>query len=78
MEPEDREDGGELVDVELDEETLAHCEARAQASGRTLEEQINYELRVNHELSPPDPGDQEAAQRGELFSRMRNGDTLNG
>ena len=68
----------ELVNVTLDAETLAHYEARAQASGRTLEAQIRYELEVNHGGTVPDPGDAEATQRGQLFRRMFRGRILQG
>jgi len=67
-----------IVDVWLDEETWAYYAARAQASGRTLEAQIVYELQVNHELAVPDPGDVDATQRGQVFRRMRSGALLQG
>ena len=73
-EPEERE----LVNVTLDAETLAHYAARAQASGRTLEDQILYELEVNHGLTMPDPGDVEATQRGQVFRRIFAKTPLNG
>jgi hypothetical protein len=44
-----------------------HYAHRAHAAGRTFEEQIIYELSVNHGLTVPDPGDTEATQRGFLF-----------
>jgi hypothetical protein len=68
----------EQVTVTLDAETLAHYETRAQASGRTVEAQIRYELEVNHGLCPPDPGDVEATQRGQIFRRIFAKTPLNG
>ena len=78
MEEPDARESEELVNVTLDAETLAHYEARAQASGRTLEEQILYELKVDHGFTVPDPGDVEATQRGQLFRRMFQGHILQG
>jgi hypothetical protein len=66
------------MDVWLDEDTLAHYQARAQASGRTLETQLVYELMVNHGFTVPDPGDREATQRGGIFRRMIGHTPLNG
>jgi hypothetical protein len=67
-----------IVDVWLDEDTLAYYARRAETAGRTLEAQIVYELQVNHELIVPDPGDVEATQRGQVFRRMRSGSILQG
>jgi hypothetical protein len=66
------------MDVWLDEDTLAHYQARAQASGRTLEAQLVYELMVNHGFTVPDPGDLEATQRGQIFRRIFGYKPLNG
>lgn len=76
--PTQDENEEELVNVTLDAETLAHYEARAHASGRTLEEQILYEFKVNRGDTVPDPGDAEATQRGQLFRRMHSGRILQG
>ena len=59
-----------LVRIDLDEETMAHYERRAEAAGLTLEKQLRYELEVNHGFTLPDPGDGEAIRRGQLFRRM--------
>jgi hypothetical protein len=73
----DREDEV-LIHFNLDEETVAHFEQRAEAAGRTLETQLRYELEINHGFTVPDPGDVEATQRGQLFRRMSNGRILQG
>ena len=73
----DREDE-QLVRFTLDEATAAHYAQRAAAAGRTLEEQILYELKVDHGFTAPDPGDSEATQRGQLFRRMFKGRVLQG
>jgi hypothetical protein len=73
----DREDE-KLVHVTLDAETMAHYEQRAESAGRTLEEQLRYEIEVNHGATMPAPGDAEATQRGQLFRRMFSGRILQG
>ena len=73
----DREDE-KLIHIDLDEETVAHYEQRAEAAGRTLEAQIRYELAVNHGFTVPDFGDVEATQRGQIFRRMSKGRILQG
>ena len=60
----------ESVEAELDQESYEHFANRAERAGRTLEEQIVYELQVNRGLRPPDPGDDEAGDRRRLFQRM--------
>jgi hypothetical protein len=74
---EDREDD-KIISVTLDEETMAHYEQRAESAGRTLAEQIRYELEVIHGSAVPDPGDREATQHGQLFRRMVQGRILQG
>ncbi len=66
------------IDLYLDEETTAHYEERTEAAGRTLGEQLAYEVMVNHGLTAPDPGDTEATQRGQLFQRIFQGRVLEG
>ena len=73
----DREDAT-LVRVDLDAKAVAHYARRAAAAGRTLEEQILYELKVDHGFTVPDPGDVEATQRGHMFQRMVRGRILQG
>jgi hypothetical protein len=43
-----------------------------------VEAQIVYELKVNHALTVPDPGDVDVTQRGQVFRRMRSGSILQG
>lgn len=62
----------------MDEETERFYRERAIKAGRTFEEQILYELRVNHRLCLPDPGDEEATQRAALLHRMRTGNIQRG
>jgi hypothetical protein len=71
-------EGDEALNVTLNAETVAHLETRALAAGRTLNAQLCYELAVNHGLCPPDPGDVEATQRGQIFRRIFKGRPLNG
>lgn len=71
-------EGDEALSVTLSEETVAHLEARALAAGRTLNAQMCYELAVNHGLRPPDPGDVEATERGQIFRRIFTRRPLNG
>ena len=66
----DREDD-KLVWVTLNEETLARYERRADAAGRTVEEQIRYHVKVCLGLSVPDPGDRDATQSAQLHRRIR-------
>lgn len=54
----------------LSEEMTAHYARRAEAAGRTLEDQLRYELEVAYGLTVPDPGDGEATQRGQLYRRI--------
>ena len=75
---EDNRENERLVQFTLDEETVAHYQQRAEAAGRTLEEQIIYELNVGHGLAVPDPGDSEATQRSQIFRRMSKGRMLQG
>lgn len=58
------------VDIELDDETLHHLEARALAAGRTLSEEITYLLKVHRGLVQPDLGDEEARERRGVFRRI--------
>lgn len=67
-----------FIPVNLDADTVAHYGRRAQAAGRTLEEQILYELEVNHRFRLPDPGDTEAAHRRNLFQRIHQRRILHG
>jgi len=67
-----------FVRVDLDAQTMAHYERRAQAAGRTLDEQLVYELEVNHGLRVPDPGDTEATEWAQLFRRMTTHRVLHG
>ena len=53
-----------LVHFNLDIETVSHYQRRAEAAGRTLEEQLRYEVKAGHGLAVPDPSDSEATQRG--------------
>ena len=73
----DREDD-KIIHVDLDDETVAHYERRAEAAGRTLEAQIHYELEVNHGLALPDVGDVEATQRRQIFRRISTRRILQG
>lgn len=66
----ERADGAAPMQLDLDEDTVAHYEARAHAAGRTLEAQLLYELKVNRGLCPPDPGDEEARERRRVFRRI--------
>ncbi len=75
---ENNQDDDDLISVELDPVTIAHYEARAQAAGRPLEDQLQYELQVDYGLTAPDPGDNDARHRGQLFQRMRQGHILHG
>lgn len=61
-----------VFDLELDEEAHDHYAARAAAAGQTLDQQIVYELSIHRGLGRPDPGDEEAGQRGRLFERIFN------
>lgn len=58
------------AEIELDKETIEHYEARAAAAGRTLNDQIIYELNVHRGLVEPDPGDLEAEWSRRVFSRL--------
>ena len=71
-------DEDEVFEVTLNAETVAHYETRAHAAGRTLNAQLCYEPEVNHGLRPPDPGDLEATQCGQVFRRMFQGRILQG
>lgn len=62
----------------MDDETERFYSERAIKAGRTLEEQLCYELRVNHRLCLPDPGDEEATQRAVLLHRMWTGNIQRG
>ncbi|MEO6112126.1 MAG: hypothetical protein ABIQ24_09915 [Nitrospiraceae bacterium] len=66
---EDREDDV-LMWVTLYAETAAHLARREETTGRTLKEQMRYELEVIHGCALPDPGDFDATQFGQLFRRM--------
>ena len=74
---EDR-DKSNMLHLALSEELFAHYEQRAEAAGRTLEDQLRYELGVSLGLTVPTPGDLEATQRGQLFRRMFKGRILQG
>jgi hypothetical protein len=67
-----------LIWITLSAEKAAHYEQRAEAAGRTLEDQLRYELETYFGLALPDPGDVEAAQRSQLFRRMSQGRILQG
>jgi hypothetical protein len=60
-----------MLYLALSEELFAHYEQRAEAAGRTLEDQLRYELGVSLGLTLPTPGDREATQRGQCFRRQR-------
>ena len=51
----DREDDV-VVPVTLDDATLARLQRRGESAGRTVEEQIRYEMEVVFGLTVPDPG----------------------
>lgn len=78
-EPTDDDHAG-WVDVTafIDDELRAFLTERAEISGRTLSEQLVYELQVNRDLTVPDAGDVVATQRGQVFRRMRSGSILQG
>jgi negative regulator of replication initiation len=59
-----------LEPVEIDQEVYEYIAPRAERSGRTVAAQLVYELQVNRGLAPPDPGDDEARERGRLFKRI--------
>src|SRR6185436_18269503 len=56
-----------MLHLALSEEEFAHYERRAEAAGRTLEDQLRYELAVSCGLTLPTPGDREATLRGQFF-----------
>ena len=66
----DDRENDKLLHFTLPEETTAHYARRAEAAGRTLEEQLRYELEVSFGLTLPNPGDVEATQRGQLYRRI--------
>ncbi len=68
---EDDRDKRPMLYLALSEEEFAHYERRAEAAGRTLEDQLRYELGVSLGLTVPTPGDLEATQRGQFFRRQR-------
>ena len=74
----DNRDDDKLLHVTLSEKMMAHYARRAEAAGRTLEEQLRYELEVSFGLTVPGPGDHDAAQRGQIFRRMFKGRMLQG
>ena len=67
-----------LVPFALDDEGWAYYQRRAEAAGRTLEEQLRYELAVLRGNILPDPGDTEATQFGQMFRRMHSGRIVQG
>jgi hypothetical protein len=75
---EDNRDDEVLLYVTLNAETMAHYAQRAAAVGRTVEDQLRYELKVHLGLALPDPGDRAATQHGQLFRRMSQGRILQG
>ena len=60
-----------MLRLELSAKELAHYEQRAEAAGRTLEDQLRYELAVSLGMQLPTPGDVEATLRGQVFRRIR-------
>ena len=64
-------DKSNMIHLELSDEEFAHYEQRAEAAGRTLEDQLRYELAVSLGLRLPTPGDREATQRAQCFRRQR-------
>jgi hypothetical protein len=62
-----RKNVSDEIAIHLDSETLAHYQGRANQAGRTLEEQLIYELSVNHGLAAPDIGDHEALERARVW-----------
>jgi hypothetical protein len=67
---EDDRDKRRMLYLTLSEEMTAHYEQRAEAAGRTLEDQLRYELGGSLGLTVPTPGDREATQRGQFFRRQ--------
>jgi len=69
---------GHEIELHLSEDVIEDLTERGKLRGRTLEEQIRYELEVNHGLRPPDPGDTEQAEFARLHQRMTKGQPLQG
>jgi hypothetical protein len=54
----------------LDPDTLADLQTQAIRRGRTLEEQVIYELAAHRGMVPIDPGDEVTAEFARLYRRM--------
>ena len=58
------------LEVEIDEETYRFVEARGIRAGRTVSEQLAYELLLNRGMVPADPWDAVGRERARLMRRI--------
>lgn len=61
------------VSLDLDEDLIEFLDARATRAGRSLQDQLSYELKLNRGLAVPDPWDQEGRERGAVFRLFLSG-----
>ncbi len=63
-------DGMEELTVYLDQDSYDYVAERAERAGRSVGDQLVYELKVNRGLCTADPHDEEARQRGQIMRRI--------
>lgn len=68
MAPEEPE--SHMQEIEVDDEVYEFLVERSAQSGRTLSDQLAYELQVNRGLIPPDPNDEEGKFRAQFMPRV--------